>query len=121
MNQYQAVLELGEAEKRFSEELIDLINKLIQQNPEDRLGAMGIAEIKQHSWLQHFPWTRLELKQIVAPFRPYVPEPDAAAVPLLQVRRTGDQEEQRGREYQVQPQRHQRPKDPRYSRLTSHL
>jgi hypothetical protein len=76
MNQYQAVLELGQSEKRFSEQLIDMINRLIQQNPEDRLGALGIAEIKQHPWLQNFPWTKLELKQIVAPFRPYVGETD---------------------------------------------
>lgn len=72
MNQYQAQLELGATEKRFSEELIDLINRLILQNPAERLGALGIAEIKQHPWLEEFAWSKLEQKQFIAPFRPYV-------------------------------------------------
>jgi len=40
----------------WSLEAADFINKLIQRKPSKRLGAGGIQEIKNHSWLRDFPW-----------------------------------------------------------------
>ena len=42
------------------------------RNPNARLGAAGIDEIKEHPWLQDVDWDKLLAKRIRAPFRPIV-------------------------------------------------
>jgi serine/threonine protein kinase len=53
----------------FTPEAQDLIAKLLEPNPEKRLGAQSIAEIKEHPWFAGIPWERLEELQ-----PPFVPE-----------------------------------------------
>ena len=43
---------------------------MIQRKPQNRLGADGIEEIKNHPWLRDFPWDDLAKKRIKAPFLP---------------------------------------------------
>ncbi|WIA31049.1 hypothetical protein OEZ86_001080 [Tetradesmus obliquus] len=50
----------------------DLIFKLLQVNPEKRLGSGpgGIAEIKAHRWFSRINWDALAAKQLPAPIQP---------------------------------------------------
>uniref|UniRef100_A0A383VZL0 cGMP-dependent protein kinase n=1 Tax=Tetradesmus obliquus TaxID=3088 RepID=A0A383VZL0_TETOB len=50
----------------------DLIFKLLQVNPEKRLGCGpgGIAEIKAHRWFSRINWDALAAKQLPAPIQP---------------------------------------------------
>ncbi len=41
---------------RYSENLCDFVNKLLEINPEKRLGKNGIQEIKNHPFFQNFNW-----------------------------------------------------------------
>ena len=52
----------------WSIEAIDFINKLLEIRPEKRLGYKGVEELKNHSWLKHFPWESLRKKEIESPF-----------------------------------------------------
>jgi len=52
----------------WSLESADLINKLIQRKPINRLGFNGIEELKAHPWLLNFPWQKLENRIIKSPF-----------------------------------------------------
>eukprot|EP00879_Flechtneria_rotunda_P001387 GHRR01001538.1.p1 GENE.GHRR01001538.1~~GHRR01001538.1.p1 ORF type:complete len:1213 (+),score=453.23 GHRR01001538.1:393-3641(+) len=50
----------------------DLIFKLLQVNPEKRLGcgSAGINEIKSHRWFSRINWDALAAKQLAAPIQP---------------------------------------------------
>ena len=48
----------------------DLINKLLRLNPDQRLGAKGVHEIKQHSWFHAISWDNVKVKKVGAPWRP---------------------------------------------------
>ena len=50
----------------------EFINKLIQRNPEDRLGFNSINEIKNHPFFNDFPWKSLIEGKMVAEFLPEV-------------------------------------------------
>ena len=41
---------------RYSENLCDFVNQLLEINPEKRLGKNGIQEIKNHPFFQNFNW-----------------------------------------------------------------
>ena len=43
---------------------------MIQRKPQNRLGASGSAEVKNHAWLRDFPWDDLTHKRIKSPFIP---------------------------------------------------
>jgi len=43
---------------------------MIQRKPQNRLGANGIEEIKEHPWLRDFKWDDLERKRLKSPFIP---------------------------------------------------
>ena len=43
---------------------------MIQRKPQNRLGANGAEEVKQHPWLRDFPWDDLNHKRLRAPFIP---------------------------------------------------
>jgi serine/threonine protein kinase len=51
-----------------SDEVRDLIGKLLRQNPEERLGARSIEEIKRHPWFEGIDWDNLD--QLPPPFVP---------------------------------------------------
>ena len=54
----------------WSPQAADLINKLIQRKPANRLGKEGPHIIKQHEWFAGFDWDALLEKRIQAPFTP---------------------------------------------------
>lgn len=61
----------------ISDTAADLIFKLLQVNPEKRLGAgkLGAEEIKKHRWFSRLDWAKLEARQIPAPIKPRVRSP----------------------------------------------
>ena len=40
----------------WNRESVDFVNRLLQRNPEHRLGYKGIYEIKNHAWFKGFDW-----------------------------------------------------------------
>ncbi|KAG2485663.1 hypothetical protein HYH03_015635 [Edaphochlamys debaryana] len=62
----------------ISDAAADLIFKLLQVNPDKRLGSdrrLGAEEIKRHRWFSRIDWRALEQKRLPAPFRPRVRNP----------------------------------------------
>jgi serine/threonine protein kinase len=57
-----------------SDEVRDLIGKLLRQNPDERLGARSIEEIKRHPWFDGIDWDNLH--QLPAPFVPVLQSDD---------------------------------------------
>jgi serine/threonine protein kinase len=57
----------------FSAEFKDLIKRLLCQDPDQRLGAVSIDEIKTHAWFDGIDWTHLELLE--PPFVPQLQSP----------------------------------------------
>lgn len=62
--------------QHLSSEAQGLLRVLFKRNPTNRLGATGVAEIKQHPFFATIDWDRLLSKQIQPPFRPAVTRPD---------------------------------------------
>ncbi len=60
--------------KNWSNDSADFINKLIQRKPCNRLGYIGIKQIKEHPWLKYFNWKDLYVGKMNAPFIPQVNE-----------------------------------------------
>jgi serine/threonine protein kinase len=57
----------------MSDELKDLIEKLLDKDPKTRIGSKNDAdEIVNHPWFKGFDWDGLMAKTIVAPFIPEV-------------------------------------------------
>jgi len=55
----------------MSDELKDLITKLLDKNQKTRLGSNGDAdELVNHPWFKGFDWELLMKKDMVAPFKP---------------------------------------------------
>ena len=56
----------------ISDSAADIIFKLLQVNPEKRLGSgpTGADEIKQHRFFASLDWQALEAKKLQAPIRP---------------------------------------------------
>jgi len=50
----------------------DLLSKLLEKDPNRRLGAGGATEIKQHPFFQDIDWVKLMQKRIPPPFKPKV-------------------------------------------------
>ena len=66
----QVQLKKDDIPQGWSLEAADLVNKLIQRKPTNRLGFNGPNEIKNHVWFRGFDWQELYNKQIPAPFVP---------------------------------------------------
>ena len=64
--------------KYFSEEAIDLLQRLLCRSPGDRLGAQGSSEVKEHPFFQSIDWGLLSCGMIDPP---YVPEKNINAAP----------------------------------------
>jgi len=58
----------------WSLEAVDFINKLLQRNPEERLGKNGILEIKNHSWVSNVQWKKMLEKKENSPCKSSNPE-----------------------------------------------
>eukprot|EP00199_Chlamydomonas_sp_CCMP681_P000070 CAMPEP_0119102536 /NCGR_PEP_ID=MMETSP1180-20130426/1251_1 /TAXON_ID=3052 ORGANISM="Chlamydomonas cf sp, Strain CCMP681" /NCGR_SAMPLE_ID=MMETSP1180 /ASSEMBLY_ACC=CAM_ASM_000741 /LENGTH=1028 /DNA_ID=CAMNT_0007086843 /DNA_START=136 /DNA_END=3222 /DNA_ORIENTATION=+ len=61
----------------ISDTAADLIFKLLQVNPEKRLGSgpLGAQEIKNHRWFAKLDWKALEARKLPAPIRPRIRNP----------------------------------------------
>jgi serine/threonine protein kinase len=53
----------------WTNELIDLVNRLIQRKPDNRLGFSGPAEVKNHKFFEGFDWEKLYNKELESPFK----------------------------------------------------
>ena len=57
--------------KGLSKNCKDLLNKLLDKDPEKRIGVVaGIEEIKQHSWCKSCVWEKILKKKVSPPFLP---------------------------------------------------
>lgn len=56
--------------KKASPKLQNLLTRLLEKNPKDRLGTNGVDEIKNHPWFDKVNWNALLTKSIKAPFVP---------------------------------------------------
>lgn len=61
----------------ISDSAADLIFKLLQVNPEKRLGSgpNGAEDIKRHKWFSRLDWKALEERRLPAPIRPRIRNP----------------------------------------------
>lgn len=58
--------------KSFNPILADFLERLLEKNPEKRLGCgnMGEEEIEKHKWFASIDWNALERKELKPPFKP---------------------------------------------------
>ena len=70
----QAKLHRDEIPDDWSLEAADFINKLLKRKADDRLGANGIEELKNHDWMKDVDWEKLEMKKIDPPYKPEMSE-----------------------------------------------
>jgi len=57
----------------LSKELQDLLHKLLDKNPEKRLGSLNdFEDIKNHPWFKSIDWTMMINKKCEPPTIPYV-------------------------------------------------
>jgi len=61
----------------FKEEAKDFLQKLMEKNPDKRLGINGIDEIKNHRWLNLIDFGLLEAGYLEPPFAPNQDEVNA--------------------------------------------
>ena len=57
---------------RFHQQSKYYIIQLLLRNPDQRLGANGIEEIKDHPWLADIEWDKIYHRKAKSPFRPIV-------------------------------------------------
>ena len=62
------------AKKKWSNDSADFINKCIQRKPCNRLGYIGINQLKEHPWLKYFNWKDLYVEKMKAPYIPDINE-----------------------------------------------
>ena len=58
-----------------SAELVDLITRCLRKQPERRIGAGDIAQVKQHAWFRDVDWGKMSRLEIEAPINPGVSHP----------------------------------------------
>ena len=68
----QVQIRKNEIPEGWSIEAADIINRLLQRKPANRLGLRGAVEIKDHAWLKYYPWKDLYDKKLESPFIPKV-------------------------------------------------
>lgn len=57
-------------ERNFSNEIKDLISRLMNNNPKKRMGFVGgIQEIKDHPFFKNIDWKKLQLREVNPPYR----------------------------------------------------
>ncbi|KAI9252421.1 kinase-like domain-containing protein [Phascolomyces articulosus] len=69
-----------------SEECIDLVTKLLDRTPFERIGCGqgGFEQFKQHPWFSQIDWHKLETKEATPPFTPSKNESNFDAVHELE-------------------------------------
>ncbi|CAG9327561.1 unnamed protein product [Blepharisma stoltei] len=68
----QVQLKRSDIPEGWSLEAADFINKLIQRKPQNRLGSLGVEEVKEHAWLRDVQWEKLFDKNLNPPYKPPV-------------------------------------------------
>ena len=73
--------------ENLSEEVKDLMSKLLTRNPNERIGhSKGIEEIKEHPWCQDIDWKDYSDKKVTPPFIPGIYDshfdPEYASLPI---------------------------------------
>ena len=58
-----------ELPKGYSQDIADFVNKLLTRKPVDRMGYLGIDEIKKHPWLNDIKWRDLYFKRLDSPLK----------------------------------------------------
>ena len=48
--------------------------RLLDRNPNNRLGANGLSDLQNHGFVSHLDWEKLKNKQLSSPFMPQVSE-----------------------------------------------
>jgi serine/threonine protein kinase len=51
----------------LSDDLKDLLAKLLSKDPNERIGLKNKKEIKKHPWLKNIDWDKLLIKEIDSP------------------------------------------------------
>ncbi|XP_041439621.1 protein kinase C delta type-like [Xenopus laevis] len=64
--------------RHMSQEMLDLLPKLLEMNKSKRLGVNG--NIRKHSFYARINWSELENRKIKAPFQPKIPPADKLPV-----------------------------------------
>ena len=54
----------------FSEQTKNLLQGLLEQNPNMRLGSKGIQEIKDHPFFESIDWKALSELRVGVPYKP---------------------------------------------------
>ena len=62
----------GRSKERTPAKAYDIVCRLLQREPSQRLGYNGFDEIKSHLWFNEIDWEKLYRKEVVPPFRPTV-------------------------------------------------
>ena len=60
----------GTQPKGWSNDSVDIVNKLLKRKEDKRLGSKGIEEIKKHNWFKNFDWHGVINIKVNAPFIP---------------------------------------------------
>ena len=63
-------IKVGEQPDGWSDNCVDIVNKLLKRKEDKRLGAMGIDQIKKHKWFKDFDWSEVLNMKMNAPFLP---------------------------------------------------
>lgn len=74
MIEKQIQVKKSELPEGWSLDAADFINKLIQNNPLNRLGYYGIYELKKHNWLDQVQWSKIEDRLFPASYVPRTPK-----------------------------------------------
>lgn len=61
----------------MSPPLQDFILALLHNDPEKRLGAEGVEQIKSHEWLRGVNWSAVKEKSIPSPLASWIPKKQA--------------------------------------------
>jgi len=58
----------------FSPVARDFIEQLLEKNPDNRLGANGVSEIRAHPWLEGIDWGFIKEKSVRSPLAHWIPK-----------------------------------------------
>lgn len=70
MELFEAIVYRNPELHQFSPKLQDLLKKILQKEPNRRLGHHGAKEVKEHPWFGELNWDSLLSRKIKAPFTP---------------------------------------------------
>ncbi len=57
-------IQISSCETTWSVDSIDIVNRLIQRKPANRLGLNGSGDVKNHPWFTDFDWEGLRKRSL---------------------------------------------------------